>query len=411
MIARYFEASNSGLLFFITNSFALIVTISSLSMDSGVAYYVASGEVALPRLANFSVLWILLSTIAVFFLLPVFIHFRILPPSDSQYLQPAICYVAGCMLVNFFTAAFYSKKDFALPNIILSVVNLILVLLIPFSNGRLFGFEAYVNLYFFGFLTQGILIALTFYIKFGSPQLFRFPPRRGIVKIVRYSMVAFLANLLFFLVYRIDYWFVESYCSSSALGNYIQISKLAQTFFILPSMVASAVFPAIIKPEEYRLGEKIATIARVLLLLYLFICLILASTGYWLFPLIFGETFGDMYVAFLLMMPGILVLTMLYPVTAYFAGVKKIRLNVISLFFTLIVIIAGNILITPSYGINGAALVSSLGYIFYHICIISFFLKENTISYLRFYRVRMSDFSKLQRMITDNRKPRHESIQ
>ncbi len=411
MIARYFEASNSGLIFFVTNSFALIVTISSLSIESGVAYYVASGEVSLPRLANFSLWWILLSTIAVFFLLPVFIHFQVLPQSDTQYILPAICYVTGCMLVNFFAAAFYSKKNFALPNIILSVVNLILLLLIPFSNGHLFGFDTYINIYFAGFLLQGALIALLFYIKYGSLLLFDFPERSGIVKIVRYSMTAFLANLLFFLVYRIDYWFVESYCSSSALGNYIQISKLAQTLFILPSMVASAVFPAIIKPEERRLGEKVATIARVLLLIYLFICLILASTGYWLFPFVFGETFGDMYVAFLLMVPGILLLTMLFPVTAYYAGVKKIRVNVISLFLTLIVIIAGNMVITPRYGINGAALVSSAGYISYHIFIISFFLKENTISYLRFYRVRMSDFSKLQQMIIDNRKPRHESNQ
>jgi len=411
MIARYFEASNSGLIFFVTNSFALIVTLSSLSMESGVAYYVASGEIPLPGLANFSLWWILLSTIAAFFLLPVFIHFRILPPSDTQYLLPAICYVAGCMLVNFFAAAFYSKKNFALPNIILSVVNVILLILVPVSDGRLFSFDTYVNIYFAGFLAQGVLIAVLFYIKYGNLLLLQFPVRSGIVKIVRYSMTAFLANLLFFLVYRIDYWFVESYCSSSALGNYIQVSKLGQTLFILPSMVASAVFPAIIKPEEHRLGEKVATIARVLLLIYLFICLILALTGYWLFPVVFGETFSDMYVAFLLMMPGILVLTMLFPVTAYYAGVKKISVNVVSLFCALIIIIAGNIVITPRYGINGAALVSSVGYIFYHILIISFFLKENTISYLRFYKIRMSDFSKLQQMIIDNRKPSYESKQ
>ncbi|PVD51248.1 hypothetical protein DC498_15300 [Terrimonas sp.] len=406
MIARYYEASYSGLIYFVVNNFALIVAISGLSMESGVAYYTASGEVPVLKLANFSVLWTLFSTIVVFILLEVSIYAGFIPESYAQQFFPAVCYVSGCMLVNFFTAAFYAKKNFALPNMLLALINIVLVALIPFSNGLLFSSQTYINIFFAGFLIQGVLTAILFYAKYGRPALFKIPVKRDLIKIAKYSFVAFSANILFFLVYRIDYWFVEYYCSATALGNYIQVSKLAQTLFILPSIIASAVFPSIIGSGESRISEKIAIIARVLLLIYVFVCLGLAATGFWLFPFIFGKTFNEMYTSFLLLIPGVLALVMLYPVTAYYAGVKRIKINVITLCFTLGVIIAGNMIITPRYGINGAATVSSIGYIFYHIFLLSVFRKENSISYLRFYKISMADFYQLKQMIVENWKPR-----
>lgn len=404
MIARYYEASYSGLLFFVTNSFALFVTISSLSMESGVAYYASSGQIALSRLANFSFWWALTASIIIYIILKTGIYFGIFNKLYETYLFYAVCYIMGCMLVNFFAATFYSQKNFLTPNIALGLVNCILIIILPLTSGKIFSVEVYMHVYFIGFLAQGFLIAFLFYSKYGWFNLFNFPTKQEFVKIFKYGAMSFLGNLLFFLVYRIDYWFVEAYCSTASLGNYIQVSKLVQTLFILPSIIASAVFPAIISSEERRISEKIAIIARVLLLVYIIVCTSLAVTGFWLFPFIFGNTFSQMYISFLLLMPGILALVMVYPVTAYFAGIKRLKVNVMSLFLTFLVIIAGNIIITPRYGINGAAAVSSIGYIFYHTFLLFFFRKENSISYLRIYKISIKDFYKLKQMITDNRK-------
>ncbi|MFT3947644.1 MAG: polysaccharide biosynthesis C-terminal domain-containing protein [Agriterribacter sp.] len=399
MIARYYEASYSGLIYFITNSFALIVAISSLSMESGVAYYTASGEVPVSRLANFSVWWTLFSTLAVFIVLNTTIHFGLLPESYTQQLFPVVCYVAGCMLVNFFTAAFYAKKNFALPNMVLALVNIALVIIIPFSNGALFNFETYIKIYFAGFFLQGLLTAILFYTKYGKPTFFHLPVKSDLTKIIKYSMTAFAANFLFFLVYRIDYWFVEYYCSATALGNYIQVSKLAQTLFILPSIIASAVFPSIVNAMEKDLAKKIAIVSRFLLLLYLGICLVLAACGYWLFPFVFGKTFSEMFIPFLLLIPGILALVMLYPVAAFYAGVKKININIAALLIALLVIVAGNFIFTPKYGIKGAAMVSSAGYLVYHFLLTYRFTRYTNISAVRFYSISISDISKIKQMI------------
>lgn len=399
MIARYYEASYSGLIYFVTNSFALIVTIASLSMESGVAYYTASGEVSTSRLANFSLWWTVMATVLLFIGYKVCIGLRLVPESYNNQVFSAICYVCGCMLVNFFAATFYSKRNFALPNILLALVNIMLVALIPFSKGILFTPQTYIYIYFLGFLLQGILVALLFYRQHGKPALFKLPVKKDMLKIIRYGMMAFLGNFLFFLVYRIDYWFVEAYCPTASLGNYIQVSKLIQTFLILPSMISTAVFPSVINNAEGRINEKIATISRGLLLIYIIICLALVISGYWLFPSVFGQTFTEMYIPFLCSIPGILALAMLHPVTAYYAGVKKMDINVKALLLALIVIIIGNIMVTPGYGITGAAIVSSIGYIVYHIYTVSNFRSYNAISYSRFYKITFADIQHVKQII------------
>ena len=402
MIARYYEASYSGLIYFVTNSFALVVATASLSLESGVAYYTASGKISASVLANFSLVWSVLATVIVSFIIKFAISQGWVPVLYNDHLFSAISYIAGCLLVNFFTAAFYALKNFALPNIIMTVVNLLLICLVPLTGTTFISESSYIYIYFAGFLAQGVLVTLFFYTKYGFDVQRILPTTPELLKIFRYGFIALAANLLFFLVYRIDYWFVEKYCTPEALGNYIQVSKLVQMLFILPMIMASAVFPSIVEQREKKLGEKIKIIASSSLLLYLFICVLFALTGYWLFPFVFGKTFSEMYYPFLMLIPGVLALVMLYPISAYYAGLKKIKLNVMALTLALVVIILGNLIFTPIYGIVGAASVSSAGYLAYHLFLTWYFRKEYGLSVKNFYTITFSDFSRMKQMVIEN---------
>jgi O-antigen/teichoic acid export membrane protein len=57
----------------------------------------------------------------------------------------------------------------------------------------------------------------------------------------------------------------------------------------------------------------------------------------------------------------------LYPLTAFYGGKNKIINNIKGSLIALIVIVSGNILLVPKFGIAGAAVVSSLGYISYYV--------------------------------------------
>jgi len=219
----------------------------------------------------------------------------------------------------------------------------------------------------------------------------------------RYCGLAFTGNIIFFLLYRIDYFFVERYCTAEQLGNYIQVSKLVHLFFVLPTILASAVFPITAGGRKEEAIDKLLTLlSRSIFLLYVFTCLVLALTGQWLFPFVFGDSFADMYQTFLWLIPGILSLSGIFTLTAYFAGKNRIKLNIIGSVYALMIIVTGDLLFIPQYGIQAAAIVSSAGYMAYQVYIIVVFKKEYKISVADFFIFRLSDWGQIKKTITDS---------
>ncbi|MBX3256068.1 MAG: polysaccharide biosynthesis C-terminal domain-containing protein [Chitinophagaceae bacterium] len=362
VIARYYEASYSGLIYFITNSFALIVTIGGFSLESGMGYYVVSGKVKALPLANFSIGWTLAATIASLLMLFLLVDTNIISSAYANYSFAAFCYIAGCMLVNFFTAFFYAHKDFLSPNLVMTIVNIILIMLIPLSNEGLFNKEQYIDIYFGGFLFQGLVLALLFFMFNKAERIIQLPSKQSLKRVFKYAFQAFGANLLFFLLYRVDYFFVEKYCSAGNLGNYIQVSKLVQLFLVLPAIIASAVFPMSAAGDKETLHRGLAQLSRILVFGYCMICIVLSVVGYWLFPWVFGKSFDNMLIPFILLVPGIISLCVVSLLSAYFAGQDKVWINAVSSFCGLIMIVLGNVIWIPANGIVAASAVSSVGY-------------------------------------------------
>ncbi len=121
-------------------------------------------------------------------------------------------------------------------------------------------------------------------------------------------LIALCANVVFFLVYRIDYWFVKNVYSEADLGNYIQVSKLGQIFLLLPTMIAAIIFPK--TASGFRSGYTTFYTGRYpdfYLVYMLRLLLILAISGKWLFPFLYGPTFKKCICHFYYYRPGIFI--------------------------------------------------------------------------------------------------------
>ena len=296
----------------------------------------------------------------------------------------------------------YAKRNFFLPNIINIIINLVLIgilLLMQFSQIKIADDNTFIIIFFSSMLLQGLIAVLALGIKYIRHWRPIFPTTIELRKLFRFGLTAFSANIISFLLYRIDYWFVKEYCDAADLGNYIQVSKLAQVFFILPGILAGTVFPLTAGGQRQNVNELLATISRLIFIFYIFCCGILAVTGYWLFPLLFGESFQNMYVPFLLLIPGILALSTLYTLTAYNAGKNKISTNIKGASIALAFIIVTDLVFIPLYGINGAAMISSIGYIIYHIYVLTAFTKEYGSSAISFFNFKLSDIQKIRNSI------------
>jgi O-antigen/teichoic acid export membrane protein len=379
LFARYHAASITGWVFYLFTVNSFIIQLFGFSLDSGVAYYTARKSMREGRLINFSLTWTLVVSLIT---LVLYIVYSSKYPSRVDYpIMYPVAFVAGNMLIVFGNAIYYSKYNFRTPNILSLVINvmLILFLIYSFESSKVEAPMAFIPVYFYSFLVHGLILFFALFIEKKEGDFLLNVKMKYAGKIFRYSTYAFIANLLFLGMTRVDYFFIRYNGTAGDLGNYIQVSKIAQLFFVFPSMISAVLFPFVASGGQPELKNNINRISGRLLMLYTGACLLMAASGYWLFPLVFGPTFSKMYFAFLLLIPGILFISGLYPYTAYFAGENRIRVNIIGSFLAFMFIVIADYLFIPRYGINGAALISSIGYFIYYCYVFIVFKKETRI--------------------------------
>ena len=61
LIAQHYEPAGSGKLFYTLNNYAFVLLILSVSIDSGMGYYLASGKIAAGKLFTLSIGWVFAS--------------------------------------------------------------------------------------------------------------------------------------------------------------------------------------------------------------------------------------------------------------------------------------------------------------------------------------------------------------
>ncbi len=400
LIARHFDAAISGWIYYLFTIFSFLTLIGSFSLEAGLVYFGSKEEISQEKLLSFSILWTfiiaLIVVLSYFSLIGIGID---IPMIKFQY---ALLFICGNILLTFITGLFYAKQNYITSNLISIAVNFFLIiLLINVASESWLTNEVFIFIYFGSFLLTGMVLLVIFSNRFSFPK-FRMIKSTELKKLFKYSMLAFLSNIVFFLLYKIDYWFVNRYCSLEELGNYIQISKVAQMFFILPGILAGALFPLISGNHIDKVEATLKIVSRTIFFLYLAGCGILIIFGKWLFPFVFGESFSDMYRPFLFLIPGILALSTLYTLTAYFSGKNKVAVNLKGSVLALVIIVIGDALLIPKFGIVAAAMVSSVGYISYNIYVMVIFNKIHHSGMIDFFYFRLSDLKKLKESVLKN---------
>jgi O-antigen/teichoic acid export membrane protein len=401
-IARLFKAGESGVINYLINNLALLIVITSFSLESATGFYSAKEEIGQPAIIGISLLMSLAS------LLVNIVLIRLLFPLSNLIWVSAAMYCFGIVLMNYFTALFYSHYEFRFPNAVVIAVNCVIIFIASVFPGYLLrdSGELFLNIYFGSFLLTGFILTCRYVFTHGKKV--KIPVLKEWQKIFRYAAVAMLTNLVFFLVYRVDYWFVNRNCTDQELGNYIQVSKLGQIFMLLPAIISGMVFTRTAREKSHDHIRELQLLSRLLFSAYVIILLVPAIFGYWLFPLVYGETFTRMYLPFLLLIPGILSLATLSLVAALNAGEGRVIVNLTGGLVALAVIVAGNFMFSRRYGIYAAAAVSSAGYICYQVYVMWRLVKEHEgLHILDFFKLRYNDLTMIKKLFAgkENNQP------
>jgi O-antigen/teichoic acid export membrane protein len=336
----------------------------------------------------------------IFFLVDTSMSKTLLP----SYCLYGFCYVCGQSLMTYLTSLYYTQENYFLPNLLLSFVNFVFIIIIPgkdavTTTGQT---QNIILLYFFSFVLSGFVLLFAFFITNKKEGPVSFPMKKEVKQILKYSLTALAANVIFFLVYRIDNLFVKAspVCTDADLGNYIQVSKLGQMMLIVPQIIASVVFPRTASGiERERLSNSITLIARLFSQLFLFVFIAIAFLGSYIFIYVFGSTFDKMQLPMLIIIPGIFSLSVLALLSAFFSGVGKLKINVNGAILALVVMIIGDFLFVPHFGIIAAAIVSTVSYTVNLGYSLYFFNKDHDIHIIDFFRWRKEDYGWLKALI------------
>ena len=373
LFARVLGADASGSFYFIINNVSLLVLVAGFCLETSFVYFGSSGKIAPGKLLVAGLSWTLIAATAGWI-------FGRLSFSSSAFGFPGwlwALFTGSFVLINYCSALFNTRQDFKTYNVLLTLVNFLFILFLlaieisPGKLTRLFGIEQsdFISLVSIGYVitvvAQGMILLIAWCVKAGKLSL-EWPIRNEWVLMIQYALLSLLANIVFFLVYRIDYWFVNYFQQDSTqLGNYIQVSKLGQLFIMLPSMMATVIFPATALDGQPGIRQELMRLCRVFFSAYALILLLISIGGYWLFPLIFGNSFDKMFGAFAALSPGIIALSLQSLMAAWFAGKNNVRFNVYGALLSLAVIVFFDLLLIPRFGIVGASIASSIGYTAY----------------------------------------------
>ncbi|HNP24221.1 MAG TPA: polysaccharide biosynthesis C-terminal domain-containing protein [Panacibacter sp.] len=404
-LSRYLQAASTGIVYYISNIFSFSLIIVGLSFESGVTFYASGALIQKNKLIWFVVLWSFVLVALVLAAIALYFHFssgahEVL---DNRYYYFGVTYIAGLFLTNCAAALFYTQNNFLLPNALLAAWNILLIIFIPkHPAASIEEATPILDAYFLVFILQGISICVAYLFSDKATRQFALPVKAELKDLFRFSSLAMAANIVFFLVYRVDYLFVNAspVCTAADLGNYIQVSKLGQLLLIIPQIIASVIFPRTASGiERKELNNTLMIMARLFLQLYVVVLIVVIFAGQYVFTLLFGETFNAMKLPFIILIPGIFSLSVLTLLAAYFSGKGKVIVNVTGTGIALVVVIIGDYLFVPRYGIVAAAAVSTVGYTVNLLYILYVFYKDYSINLYDFFHWRKEDYTWIKNLL------------
>lgn len=363
-IARMLGPDRSGDLYFFLTNIYLVLLLGSLCLDAGITYYVSKKESPEAFLASFSLVWAI--GVSVLISLAFFIFFYNTAHgvfNRSFLIFACVLYSLGTLLTIYFTAFFYSYDNYKTPNLVAAATNIGLLICIPWQKNWPFDTNDFLIIFFAATLFQGIVITSAWFVQKKERFAFNFKGIKNIQPVLKYSLAALAGNFTYFILYRVDYWFVEHYCDAKSLGNYIQVSRLGQLLILPSAIIAGTLFPQASQENVSFRASSFGKIVRVLFFSYSLAAVFLFLFGKEVILFLWGKGFDEMYEPLIIIMPGILFLAVSYLFSPLFAGRGKVSYNVFIALVTLVVVIAGNFLLVPEWGINGAAASTSFGFL------------------------------------------------
>jgi O-antigen/teichoic acid export membrane protein len=361
---------------------------------------------------------------AIVYLLPRFEAFRLLVPS---YLWAFLCSSAGSVLLSLtglipsvyvfdvFWLSFFvtvtsvnltillAKERFVIYNLLSSLqilITLSVLTFLVFKSGNN-TVTAYLFAFYAGIITSFVisLIAIRKLLHFSDIE--ELPD--VVMTLLKYSPFMQFGTIFQMLNYRLSYYIIERFFGPGLLGVFSVGTQVSESVWIVGRGAATVHYARMSNTTnmDYARDLTLALIKGVFVItLFLLFIMVLLPQSVYLF--LFGAGFAAAQEVVLILAPGILFTAVTMIISHYFSGIGLPRYSMYGSAVGLVLTVNVGFFLIPILGINGAAMTTTLSYLFCMSYLLFVFIKKTRIG-LKELKFKKSDFQLLRLALAETK--------
>ena len=177
---------------------------------------------------------------------------------------------------------------------------------------------------------------------------------------------------------RLSYYLLEKYKGTDQLGVYSNGVSLTEAVWMVSGSMAMVQYARIVNSSDKKYSQQLtANLTKISLLLSLLIIVFMILLPSAFYSFIFGKEFVNINRIMFCLAPGVVMYSFSLLIGHYFSGTGKIYINTVASTIGLVVTLSLSFWAIPQWGFYGAAIVTSISYIFTSVVVIHYFKKES----------------------------------
>jgi O-antigen/teichoic acid export membrane protein len=207
-------------------------------------------------------------------------------------------------------------------------------------------------------------IAVVMLVYVGRAIGFRLKPARRVLgRQAAYGVKNYASTLLWMVLLQGDLVLCNHFLGNAPTGVYSVAVSLGLPITMLGGVIGTIIFQRVsADSSEANRVANTNRVVRVLIPILLVSMAVLGAAADWVIPTVYGESFAAADKALLLLFPGLFALAVELVLMNHLAGEGSPPIVYLGPLAGLIVNFGANMWVIPRYGINGAAVTSSVGY-------------------------------------------------
>ncbi|MCC6767251.1 MAG: flippase [Deltaproteobacteria bacterium] len=376
--ARVLGPHDRGLFTLLITLPQTLVTFAKMGVAQANVYYVRRAKVPVSTVASNSLVLTLVVSLALLTTCYFAGHWIIDPFTDgapSSYVWLALVLVPFLLIESYFMAILQAVEAFNAYNLqsiikaILSFVGIATALLL--AHGKLWA----------ALISQVSVLAvcnlwLLMQCHRVAPFGFRWDRQVG-RGTLGFGAKSYVQTLAAHLHYRIDLYLIALLLSPEQVAFYSIAVNMTNPILQIPDAIGTVIFPKLAGSPDQAAHERTAVTCRHTLFATLVAAVFYAGVGSQLMVLFYGSRYAPAIPPMFMMLPGIIMISLYQILSRNFTSRNRQQINIVAAGVALAVNAGSNLVLSPRFGIVGAALSTAISYSLAAGILLAVFVRES----------------------------------